>query len=138
MTPTMPGAAWWLKRHEPWTKNIAAKFGADTGVPCRFAIEGPPRELDTAVRLALYRITQEALTNAVRHSGGSLARVLVRYEPDFVEISVVDDGAGGGHCAGGSGNGLAGMSERINALGGSFQAGPRPGGGFGVTARLPA
>jgi signal transduction histidine kinase len=96
------------------------------------------RPLPAGVDAAAYRITQEALTNAVRHSGGSLAQVVIRYEPDFVEISVVDDGAGGGQGAGGSGNGLAGMSERSTALGGSFQAGPRPDGGFGVTARLPA
>jgi signal transduction histidine kinase len=117
-------------------EELAARAQA-AGFSVSVSSEGPVRPLPAGVDAAAYRITQEALTNAVRHSGGSLARVVIRYEPDFVEISVVDDGAGGGQGAGGSGNGLAGMSERSTALGGSFQAGPRPDGGFGVTARLP-
>jgi signal transduction histidine kinase len=108
------------------------------GLAVSLESDGTARPLPAAVDGAAYRIVQEALTNTVRHSGGSSARVLIRYEPDSVEITVVDDGTGGGPGTGGSGNGLAGMSERITALGGSFQAGPRPGGGFGVEARFPA
>jgi signal transduction histidine kinase len=118
-------------------EELAARARA-AGLSVSVSSEGTVRPLPAGVDAAAYRITQEALTNAVRHSGGSMARILIRYEPDSVEISVVDDGTGDGQGAGGSGNGLAGMSERITALGGSFQAGPRPDGGFGVTARLPA
>jgi signal transduction histidine kinase len=83
---------------------------------------------------------QEALTNAVRHSGGRTASVLLRYSGDDLVIEVSDDGGGAGAGAPGapgSGNGLAGMTERARALGGTVDAGPRPGGGFLVLARLP-
>jgi signal transduction histidine kinase len=67
--------------------------------------------------------------------------VRVRFQDGQVEIEVDDDGtAGTGHqrrLPGGTGNGIAGMTERAQALGGSLTAGPRPGGGFRVTARLP-
>jgi signal transduction histidine kinase len=92
---------------------------------------------------------QEALTNAVRHSGGHAASVLLRYSGDDLVIEVSDDGSGAGAGgrggarapgvpgAPGSGHGLAGMAERARALGGTLDAGPRPGGGFLVLARLP-
>jgi signal transduction histidine kinase len=82
----------------------------------------------------------------VRHSGGRAASVLLRYSGDDLVIEVSDDGGGagaggrggaGGPGARGSGNGLAGMAERARALGGTVDAGPRPGGGFLVLARLP-
>lgn len=118
-------------------EELASRARA-AGLSVSVSAEGPVRPLPAAVDGAAYRITQESLTNAVRHSGGTSARVLVRYEADWVEISVVDDGTGGGADPDGPGKGLSGMSERVAALGGSFQAGPRPGGGFGVTARIPA
>lgn len=118
-------------------EELAAR-ARSAGYSVSVVSEGETRPLPAAVDGAAYRVVQEALTNVVRHSGGTTARVRVRYEEDWVEISVVDDGAGGQPGGGGSGNGLSGMSERIMALGGSCRAGPRPGGGFAVTARLPA
>jgi signal transduction histidine kinase len=112
------------------------------------AAEGAVRQLPAGVDAAAYRIVQEALTNAVRHSGGRAASVLLRYGDGDLMIEVADDGrghaggsrlaarSGNGHAAG-SGNGLAGMGERARALGGTVDAGPRPGGGFRVLARLP-
>jgi signal transduction histidine kinase len=103
--------------------------------------EGAARDLPAGVDAAAYRIVQEALTNAVRHSGGTSARVLLRYRPDAVEVEVNDDGAGqarGTAGTAGTGRGLTGMTERARALGGTLDAGPRPGGGFRVLARLPA
>jgi signal transduction histidine kinase len=103
--------------------------------------EGTPVPLPAGTELAAYRIVQEALTNSARHSGSAQASVRVRYQDGEMEIEVDDDGtAGPGHqqrLAGGTGNGIAGMTERAQALGGSLSAGPRPGGGFRVTARLP-
>ena len=92
--------------------------------------------------VAAYRIVQEALTNSARHSGGSTATVRVRFSGDDVVVQVDDEGTGGGPAVrtpgdGSGGNGIAGMTERAHALGGSLQAGPRPGGGFRVQARLP-
>ena len=87
---------------------------------------------------AAYRIVQESLTNVVRHAGPSAsARVRVAATNGAVEIDVSDDGQG---AAPGTpdGNGLTGMRERATALGGSFDAGGTPGGGFRVRALLPA
>ncbi|WP_017627559.1 sensor histidine kinase [Nocardiopsis chromatogenes] len=86
--------------------------------------------------LAVYRIVQEALTNALRHSGAHKVRVCVADDGEAIEVEVDDDGRGGGEEPR-EGNGLRGMRERAAALGGAFAAGPRPGGGFAVTARVP-
>jgi signal transduction histidine kinase len=61
--------------------------------------------------------------------------VLVRYEPDAIELRVEDDGRGSSNGAGG--HGLVGMRERAAAVGGTLEAGPTPAGGFRVSARLP-
>jgi signal transduction histidine kinase len=117
------------------------------GLTVRLEAEGDRVPLPAAADLAAYRIIQEALTNSARHSGGTHATVKICYRGDDVEIEVDDDGtAGAGRpagalpaaAAGGTGNGIAGMTERAQALGGWLRAGPRPDGGFRVTARLPA
>jgi signal transduction histidine kinase len=86
--------------------------------------------------VAVYRITQEALTNAVKHAGESEIQVTVSYRPGSVEVEILDEG-GGGPPELSTGNGLAGMRERAALFGGVFEAGPRPGGGFRVHASLP-
>jgi two-component system sensor histidine kinase UhpB len=105
----------------------------------RFSLALPdtPRALDEAVALAAYRILQEAVTNAVRHGRPAEVRIAVQEEHQpgsTLVVSVEDDGAGGVPEAG---FGLLGMHERARAAGGTFAAGPRPCGGFAVTARLP-
>ena len=110
-----------------------------SGLPVEAVVEGSPRPLPPGVDLSAYRIVQEALTNALRHAGGASARVVVRYDPGAVELEVADDGPGppedpeasGGH-------GLIGMRERVQLFGGELEAGPRPGGGFLLRARLPS
>jgi signal transduction histidine kinase len=87
------------------------------------------------VDVAAYRIVQEALTNSVRHSGGSAATVRLRYDDEALTISVDDNGKA--RAGGPPGNGVAGMTERARSLGGTLDAGPKPGGGFRVLARLP-
>ncbi|GAB3808608.1 sensor histidine kinase [Micromonospora zhanjiangensis] len=101
------------------------------------------------VALAVCRIVQESLTNAVRHAAGSRAEVVLRYGPDRVEVTIHDDGgdasgpaagAAGdtrGGDPGGAGHGIAGMRERAAALGGRLTAGPVEAGGFAVHAVLP-
>ncbi|GAA2021806.1 histidine kinase [Catenulispora yoronensis] len=89
--------------------------------------------------LTAYRIVQEALTNTHKHAGRhAAARVRVEVGPDVVRISVVDDGGRGAARSGlGTGHGMIGMQERVKAVGGTFAAGPRAGGGFRVDAELP-
>ena len=122
--------------------ELAAR-ARSAGFAVSVAAEGPVRPLPAGVDAAAYRIVQEALTNTVRHSAGRSASVLLRYGNEDLVIEVDDDGAaagGGRDRAGGgqgSGNGLTGMAERARALGGSLDAGPRPGGGFRVLAKLP-
>jgi signal transduction histidine kinase len=97
---------------------------------------GIPRPLPGEVDLAAYRIIQESVTNVVRHSGARTCHVTVEYGESEVAIAVSDDGYGviG---SGGTGFGLVGMRERVNLVHGEFNAGPRPGGGFLVRAKLP-
>jgi signal transduction histidine kinase len=113
-----------------------------TGMLVEAGVAGQPRPLPPGVDLSAYRIVQEALTNTLKHAGGASAHVSVRYDRDAVEVEVVDDGPGpsaGAHADGASGGqGLVGMRERVQLFGGELDAGPRPGGGFRVWARLPA
>jgi signal transduction histidine kinase len=89
-------------------------------------------------QLALYRIAQEGLTNIVRHSGATSARLeLSETEADFV-LRVTDNGAGVAAEIGEvAGKGLLGMRERAELLGGRLEAGNNDGGGFGITATIP-
>lgn len=97
---------------------------------------GPWQDLPAVVGAAGYRVVQESLANALKHARCTRAEVHVTRHEDDVHILVVDDGDGGGG-GGGSGLGLQGLSERVAALGGSFSAGKRPGGGWAVEARIP-
>jgi signal transduction histidine kinase len=107
-----------------------------TGLPVELSVEGRPQELPPGVDVSAYRIIQEALTNALKHAGPAKARVLIRYEPDELAIEIVDDGSGTG-AGPGSGHGVIGMRERVSVFGGDLAAGPQPGGGYALRARLP-
>jgi signal transduction histidine kinase len=114
------------------------------GLPAELEIVGLRRELPLPVGLALYRISQEALTNARKHAGrNAQAHVRLEYLPNRVELRIGDDGGTGldpGRTAPrmpGSGHGLVGMRERVAVHGGTFEAGPRPVGGFAVAAGIP-
>jgi signal transduction histidine kinase len=112
------------------------------GLPVTVTVTGTQRALPPEADQAAYRIVQEALTNVSRHAGRACARVHLHYSPDALSVQVDDDGAGTGTSTGprsaGPGLGLIGMRERVTALGGRLQAGPRDGGGFQVYAELPA
>ncbi len=102
------------------------------------AADGARPELPPAVDLTAYRIVQEALTNTLRHAGtGSAADVRIAYGPETVRIDVTDDGRGTGLLRAGAGAGLVGMRERVALFGGTIEVGPRSGGGWSVSARLP-
>ncbi|MGH3170265.1 MAG: sensor histidine kinase [Trebonia sp.] len=74
--------------------ELAAEFGADTGIPCRFTEAGTPRELASAVVLALYRVTQEGLTNVRKHARPDRVEVRLEYLPEAVTLGVQDFGTG--------------------------------------------
>lgn len=93
--------------------------------------------LPARVALSAYRIVQESLTNVLKHAGpGAKTEIRLSADDDEVAIEVLDDGRGAVLLLG-SGHGIVGMRERAQLLGGSLEAGPRPGGGFQVLARLP-
>jgi signal transduction histidine kinase len=110
------------------------------GLPVTLRTSGDPRALPPGIDVSVYRIVQEALTNALRHANASQATVEVRYLPRAVEIEVVDDGRGTRDASWNAegGHGLAGMRERAQLFDGAFEAGPRPSGGFAVRVVLPS
>ena len=112
------------------------------GVPVVLEVHGQAAPLDPGADHAAYRILQESLTNVLRHAGvGVRAGVRISYDPAGVALEVADDGTGAAtaqEASGAGGHGLDGMRERAESVGGTLAAGPRPGGGFVVSARLPA
>jgi signal transduction histidine kinase len=119
------------------------------GLAVELHTSGTVRPVDRVVGVTAYRIVQEALTNVLRHADARAARVDLAFGDGALVVTVSDDGRGraghagpaaganGGSAAGGSGHGLVGMRERVTSLGGQLDAGPGPGGGFTVRARLP-
>ncbi|GLW66218.1 two-component sensor histidine kinase [Actinomadura rubrobrunea] len=100
-------------------------------------VEGEPRPLPAGVDLAAYRILQESITNVTRHAAARRVTLRIGYGTAHLLVEVEDDGRGAAVDSGGDGNGIRGMRERARALGGELTAGPLPGGGFRVRARLP-
>jgi signal transduction histidine kinase len=100
-----------------------------------FEETGVRRPVPPDTEVAVYRIVQEALTNIVKHANATHVAVRLTWSKDDLDVSITDDGVGGGLSAGG--HGLIGIRERASACGGTAEAGPRAGGGFEVRARLP-
>jgi signal transduction histidine kinase len=132
--PASRSPTWTLARLQDVVSQAAA-----AGLVVRTESDGEVRPLPFAVDVAAFRIVQEALTNVARHAGPATATVRISYGDRDLSVQVDDDGRGlSAHgSAPGSGKGLVGMRERVAALGGDLQAGPRPGGGFRVRACLP-
>jgi signal transduction histidine kinase len=108
------------------------------GLDVELVVEGDARSLEAGVDLSVYRIVQEALTNALRHGGDRVhARVLLRYDTNEIGVEIADDGRGPSPGVDGEGRGLIGMRERVAFLGGEITTGGRPSGGFLVRARIP-
>lgn len=115
--------------------EVAAQV-TGAGLPVEVVVEGEPVPLPAGLELAAHRIVQEALTNALRHSGASRAWVTVVHRSDGVELTVTDDGAGGPTGRPG-GHGIVGMRERVALYGGELSVGPGAAGGYVVHAVLP-
>jgi signal transduction histidine kinase len=105
------------------------------GLPVDVLVEGEPRAVPPGVDLAAYRVVQEALTNTLKHAGAARAQVSIRYSETALELAITNNG----HVRrnGRSGHGLVGLRERVALYGGTFEAGPRQGGGYAVRATLP-
>ncbi|MEM8707649.1 MAG: sensor histidine kinase [Actinomycetota bacterium] len=109
------------------------------GLPVTVTVQGDPVDLPASLELSAYRIVQESLTNTLKHAGPARANVALNYRESDLQVRVEDDGHGAAASTdrSGAGQGLVGMRERVEAFGGTLAAGPRPGGGFAVTAVLP-
>jgi signal transduction histidine kinase len=106
-----------------------------SGLRVEAAVEGRVRPVPPAASLVAYRVIQESLTNVRKHAGDSTARISLSYRSAALWVEI--ENAGGGNGASSPGHGITGMRERVAAAGGSLTAGPRPGGGFRVSALLP-
>ncbi|MGW8378315.1 sensor histidine kinase [Streptomyces sp. ODS28] len=128
--------------HEaPGLGQLDRLAAATTAAGVRVAVEwkGERRSLPPDLDLAAYRIVQESVTNVLRHAEARSCLVRVDYRERELALDITDDGRGTGSAPSATdyGYGLAGMRERVALLHGEFSAGPRPGGGFRVAARLP-
>ena len=110
------------------------------GLDVHVEVRGDQVELPRGLDLSAYRIVQEALTNSLKHSGADRAEVMVEYAPDGLCLEVRDHGRvaeRAHHRMENGGHGLVGIRERVKLFGGDLTAGPAPGGGFLLRARLP-
>lgn len=113
------------------------RYAEENGMPTTLSVVGEPVAASEVAQVNLYRIAQEALTNARRHGGpDARADVRLRFDGDEIELEVANDGRV--RFGTKPGLGLVGMRERAAASGGWLEAGPRPRGGFLVRARVPA
>ena len=144
------------RRPQPRLDDLPDLIGGAraAGLQVRLAVAGLPRTLPPSVELAAYRVVQESLTNALRYARSAPASVALSYHDDGLDLTVENDapvamaagrraaaapgGEAGERSVRGGARGLQGLAERAQLLGGSLQAGPRPGGGFSVHAWLPA
>jgi signal transduction histidine kinase len=108
----------------------------NAGVSVSATVEGTPTPLPPSIDLSAYRIVQEGLTNVIKHAAHANAQVRVRYLDHALELQVTDDGPGRPDEES-TGHGLLGVRERVALFGGTFQAGNRAEGGFGLRALLP-
>lgn len=127
-----------LRTDEPTgTPALLVERARAAGLAAELAVTGDERPLPATMDRAVYRIVQEALTNAARHAGQAKVRVELAYDDERLTIRVEDDGNACPDRPPLPGIGLTGMRERVTALGGTLHTGPRAEGGFAVRAELP-
>jgi signal transduction histidine kinase len=117
---------------------LAGRF-EDAGLPVEITVEGDEAPLPRSLDQSAYRIIQEALTNALRHAGDTIAHVAVRYRADRLELEVANDSHGNRRPPdqAGGGRGLIGIRERVALFSGDLEAGPSAEGGFVVRCGFP-
>jgi signal transduction histidine kinase len=121
--------------------DALAVASSSRGFQVDLVIDGTPRPVPAAVQASVYRVAQEGITNALRHSGARGCRIRIRYDPDAVTVQVQDDGSGSGSRPGssvGSQLGLVGIRERARLFGGRVVAGPREPKGWRLRVEFPA
>jgi signal transduction histidine kinase len=116
--------------------GIAPQPGIQALPTASFEVDGAPRAVPASLDTTVYRIVQEALTNALRYARQAATLVRLSWEPDQLRVEILDDGPATAEGEG-SGRGLVGMRERASLVGGRLEAGPRLGGGYAVRAWLP-
>jgi signal transduction histidine kinase len=109
----------------------------EAGLPVDLDVKGARRALPATMELAAYRVIQEALTNAVKHSGLAPTRVAIEYVHDELKLEILCDGSGVRPAPAAPGRGVAGMRERVAVLGGRIEAGPGIESGYNVRVWLP-
>jgi signal transduction histidine kinase len=126
-----------LGQLEPLAQRVRA-----TGLDVSVKMTGARFDLSEAAELTVYRIIQEALTNAMKHAGDARSvMVKIAFDDPMVSVRVTDDGTaaevgGAAGLSNGSGHGMTGMAERAAAFGGTLRAGPSPDGGWEIEATL--
>jgi signal transduction histidine kinase len=142
--PAGTAAAPAVLRPQPGLGEVDALIGRvrAAGLTVTLTVTGTALALPPGADLAAYRVVQEGLTNVLRHAAQASASVAVHWG-DLLELTVTDDGQGTGQAGGddtsapGQGRGLLGLRERLALYGGELEAGPRPDGGWRVSAVLP-
>ncbi|MCR6483115.1 histidine kinase [Amycolatopsis sp. OK19-0408] len=131
-----------LSPEQPGDPARLVEESRSVGVATELAVDGDPARVSPTVARTAYRLVQEALTNVRKHAPGASATVSLRYHQDGLDVSVASTAASGppdpALAGSGSGTGLAALRQRVELVGGRFDAGPAPGGGFRVGAILPA
>jgi signal transduction histidine kinase len=145
--PGLPGADSAALSPQPDLGQVGALVDRvrTAGLPVELSVDGR-RDLPPGLDLAAYRVVQEALTNVLKHAGQARTTIHVEYRPRELLITVCDDGPPPGSPApdlargepsGPGGRGLIGLRERIAVYHGELDAGPRPGGGWRLSAKIP-
>ncbi len=116
--------------------SLGARVESEGLMRVRRELEGPLPDLPPDVELTIYRIAQEALTNAIRHSGSAEVVVSLRRSGDAVVLAVIDSGRGLPDDVS-EGGGLIGMRERAMLIGAALEVGSSSGRGVAVTLRVP-
>ena len=120
--------------------NDLTAIAREAGLDIKLEVTSSLTPLPSAVDHTAYRIVQESITNVIRHVGPTRVTVALDHGTDVLHVRVTDDGGPGlatDDTTAGPGRGIDGMRERCGLRGGELTAGPRPGGGFEVDARLP-
>jgi signal transduction histidine kinase len=110
----------------------------EAGLPVTLTVTGEPGTIDPGIALTLFRIVQEALTNTLKHAGDAVAQVHLAFDNGHLTLDISDTGRGPRPDDNRLGHGLLGMRERVALYGGTLRTGPRAGGGYRVSARIPA
>lgn len=106
-----------------------------SAVPVELDLRLPAGRLPERIEVAVYYVTSECLTNAVKHARASFVAVSARVEDDVLEVTIADDGVGGADL--GHGSGLIGLVDRVEAIGGKLHVVSPPREGTTLVVRLP-